>query len=153
MDITFFEESEECGITVVVGDDTLVFYSDTTTSDLQGMFDAVTTIQEVGGVRVERREGLTEDGYLRVVVRLIFISATGPAIELVVSSDKNCSSVAADFIQLVTTPTYQVGFPDFPQRQTRPFPVTTATATELQTELETLLAYLCTKSSPPNVSI
>ena len=148
-----------CDVIINVGSHTLVLYPDTMTSDLQTMLNATEAIKAVGGVEVEKREGQTDNGTLWVIFRILFLTGKGirqsdiPTID--VSTDANCSldyNVTAGFVQFLTTPTFQVGFPDSP-RLTRPLSVVDTTAEELQTEMETLLSYECTKTLPPNVSI
>ena len=153
------EMTGDCDVTVTIDNDELTLNSDTITSEIQNMVDAVEAIQEVGGVMVERWEGPAEEGYLRVVVRLIFVTGQGitqdqfPVIA-VFSNNGNCSldyNITAGFVQQLTTPTFQVGFPDT-LRRTRPLPVIETTPTQLQFEMETLLAYECSKNAPNSVS-
>ena len=124
------------------------------TSDLEAMFNQLQVVQEVGGVTVERSEGQYEDGYNRALLRLVFLTATIENLPMigVSSSPDNCSNITSGLIQQLTTPTFQLGFPDSP-RQTRPLSVTMTTAEDLQAELETLLSYECTRNGPPNVSV
>ena len=143
--------------TVTIGNDPLVLYPNTMTSDLQSMLNTMEAIRGVGGVMVEKREGQAEGGNLWVIFRILFLTGMGtahsdiPAID--VSSDDNCSlnyNITAEFVQVLTTPTFQVGFPDS-QRQTRPLPVINTTAQDLQAEMEMLLSYKCSKTAPSNV--
>ena len=149
----------QCDVTVAVGNNTLTLLPDTMTSDLQNMLNAMETIQEVGVVEVERREGVTADGYVRVRHRLIFLTTAGvthnhlPSIDTYSSADNNnCSlNITAGFVQVLTTPSFQVGFPDS-ARLTRPLPVVSTTAEQLQEAMEQLLTYVCSKNTPPKVS-
>ena len=156
IDIIYFEEDEGCVITVAIGDDdTLTINRDTTASDLQDMLDVMVTIQEVGGVSIEMSEGEIEGGNFSVSFRLIFLTIFRdniPDID-VYSNNDTCSSVSGGFVQSSTTPTFQIGFPDFPNRMTNPLSVINTTADYLQTELELLLSYDCIKNIPPTVSI
>ena len=150
------QEGGACDITIGIGDNLLTLDPDTPTSDLNTIFNGILAIQEAGGVTVEKRAGLTDDGYNRVLLRFIFMSSSeNPEEETltisVISNPDKCTNITSRFTQLQTTPTFQLGFPDS-TRQTRPLPVTEVTAEELQTGLETLLSYECTKTSPPNVS-
>ena len=150
------QEGGACDITIGIGDNLLTLDPDAPTSDLNTILNGILAIQEAGGVTVEKRAGLTDDGYNRVLLRFIFMSSSEnpeeetPTIS-VISNPDNCTNITSGFTQLQTTPTFQLGFPDS-ARQTRPLPVTEVTAEELQTGLETLLSYECTKTSPPNVS-
>ena len=160
VDVQFADGQERegpCDITITVGDATISFSPNTTPSDLEAMLNATDTINQLGGVRVEKREGLVEGGYLRAVFRIIFLTEAGvthneiPAIS--VASNENCSlnyDITARFVQSLTTPSFQVGFPDSPRR-TRPLPVNTTTD-EMEVVMEELLSYECTKTAPSNVS-
>ena len=147
------EEGEDCEVSLSVGDTSLPLSPNTTTSDLQDMLDSVTAIQDVGGVRVQREVELTEDGYYRVKLRLIFLTTQIENIPTITvsSTPDNCTQIAHGVSQPPDTPTFKLRYPDS-TRQTRPLSVAMTTAAELQTELETLLSYECTRNSPPNVS-
>ena len=149
-----------CDIIINVDNHMIVLYPETTTSDLQTMLNATEAIKAVGGVEVEKREGQTDNGTLWIIFRILFLTGKGirhsdiPTID--VSTDANCSlhyNITAGFVQFLTTPTFQVGFPQDSPRLTRPLSVVNTTAEELQTEMETLLSHECSKTLPPNVSI
>ena len=144
-------EGVDCEVSMTVGESSFPVSPDTMTSDLQEMLEAI--LPEVGGVRVEKEVGLTEDNNTRVSLRLIFLTnQIEYLLPIDVSSDpNNCSNTAVAVTPPDATPTFQLGFPDS-TRRTNPLPVAVTTAAELQTELETLLSYECTRNAPPNVS-
>ena len=144
-------EGVDCEVSMTVGESSFPLSPDTMTSDLQEMLEAI--LPEVGGVRVEKEVGLTEDNNTRVSLRLIFLTnQIEYLLPIDVSSDpNNCSNTAVAVTPPGATPTFQLGFPDS-TRRTNPLPVAMTTAAELQTELETLLSYECSRNAPPNVS-
>ena len=141
-------EGVDCEVSMTVGESSFPVSPETMTSDLQEMLEAI--FPEVGGVRVEKEVGLTDDNNTRMSLRLIFL--TNQLLPIDVTSDPdNCSTIAVAVTPPGATPTFQLGFPDS-TRRTNPLPVAVTTAAELQTELETLLSYECTRNAPPNVS-
>ena len=156
IEIRYSEEPmEECDIIVTIGNDTVPLNPDTLPSDLQTMLDGTEAMQGVGGVLVEKR-AWQDEGVSLVIFRLTFLTGMGvtqsdiPNIDVVTCSE-DFYSIAHLFVQNLTTPIFQLGFPDS-MRQTRPLSVINMTTDDLQTELEMLLSSECERNIPPNVS-
>ena len=149
---------ELCELTVAIGDDeTVSLNANMTTSELQVLLDSTEAIQRVGGVWVDKRDVVIEGD--RLVTFRIIMRTDGsitqqdiPSIDITEGSS-DCSNnytLSSELVQSLTTPTFQLRFPDS-SRQTRPL-IATTTATELQAEFEQLLTYNCSRNGPPNVS-
>ena len=144
-----------CEITVAVGDDTMAVLPATSAPDLQLALNNTPAIQEVGGVTVEKRAGQLQDRQW-VMFRIIFHTRMGIRHDsippIAAETNTSCSdySVRSGFSQNLTTPTFQLGFPNSP-RQTRPLPVADISAAIVQEELQRLLSYECTRETPPDV--